>query len=82
MAAIIYRKRSLFEDLQSPPPISASSPVSNKLRSSCFSTYSILFDQLRALFPEIHTQVLFFSFISIYKFHLVRHGSSNWRFNC
>uniref|UniRef100_A0A3Q7JAD1 CUE domain-containing protein n=1 Tax=Solanum lycopersicum TaxID=4081 RepID=A0A3Q7JAD1_SOLLC len=58
MAAIIYRKRSLFEDLQSPPPISASSPVSNKLRSSCFSTYSILFDQLRALFPEIHTQLL------------------------
>lgn len=58
MAAIIYRKRSLFEDLQSPPPISASSPVSNKLRSSCFSTSSILFDQLRALFPEIHTQLL------------------------
>ncbi|XP_015059833.1 uncharacterized protein LOC107005705 [Solanum pennellii] len=58
MAAIICRKRSFFEDLQSPSSISASSPVSKKLRSSCYSTSSILFDQLRALFPDIHTQLL------------------------
>lgn len=58
MAAIICRKRSLFEDLQSSSPISASSPVSKKLRSSCYSTSSILFDQLRSLFPDIHTQLL------------------------
>ncbi|KAH0705678.1 hypothetical protein KY285_012198 [Solanum tuberosum] len=58
MAAIICRKRSFFEDLQSPSPISASSPVLKKLRSSSYSTSPIHFDQLRALFPDIDSQLL------------------------
>ncbi|KAL3352016.1 hypothetical protein AABB24_020217 [Solanum stoloniferum] len=58
MAAIICRKRSFFEDLQSPSPISASSPVLKKLRSSSYSISPIHFDQLRALFPDIDCQLL------------------------
>ncbi|KAL3322278.1 hypothetical protein AABB24_039753 [Solanum stoloniferum] len=58
MAAIICRKRSFFEDLQSPSPISASSPVLKKLRSSSYSTSPIHFNQLRALFPDIDSQLL------------------------
>ncbi|KAJ8550859.1 hypothetical protein K7X08_000229 [Anisodus acutangulus] len=51
MSAIICRKRSFFEDLQSPSPIS----VSKKLR--CSPPSSSLFDQLRALFPDMDTQI-------------------------
>ncbi|XP_060172769.1 uncharacterized protein LOC132603644 [Lycium barbarum] len=63
MSAIVCRKRSYFEDLQSPSsPISVSPPVSKKLRSSSFITspppLSSLFDQLRGLFPHMDTQLL------------------------
>lgn len=65
MSAIVCRKRSFFEDLQSPSPISAFPPVSKKLRCSSFSSSlmhfsppsSALFDQLRALFPDMDSQL-------------------------
>lgn len=53
MAAIVCRKRSFFEDLQSPSPISA-----KKLRSSSFTNSTLHFDQLRALFPHMDTKLL------------------------
>lgn len=64
MSAIVCRKRSFFEDLQSPSPISASPPVSKKLRCSSLSTSPVqfsapfIFDQLRALFPDMDSQLL------------------------
>ncbi|KAM3289915.1 hypothetical protein P3S67_018204 [Capsicum chacoense] len=61
MSAIVCRKRSFFEDTQSPSLISASPPVSKKLRCSSFTTSPVhfsLFDQLRALFPDMNIQLL------------------------
>ncbi|KAJ8539227.1 hypothetical protein K7X08_013479 [Anisodus acutangulus] len=66
MSAIVCRKRSFFEDSESPSPISVSPPVCKKLRFSSFSTSPVqfsppsssLFDQLKALFPDMDTQLL------------------------
>ncbi|KAK4350235.1 hypothetical protein RND71_029548 [Anisodus tanguticus] len=67
MSAIVCGKRSFFEDLQSPSPTSASPPVSKKIRCSSstspvrFSSLppppSSFIDQLRALFPDMETQL-------------------------
>ncbi|XP_060167862.1 uncharacterized protein LOC132598783 isoform X2 [Lycium barbarum] len=56
MSAIVYGKRSFYEDIQS-------APVSKKLRCSStsptrFSPPPAVIDQLRALFPDIDTQLL------------------------
>ncbi|XP_075087855.1 uncharacterized protein LOC107816418 [Nicotiana tabacum] len=68
MSAIVCRKRSYFEELQSASPTSASPPVSKKLRCSSFTTSPVhfsppsplpsLFNQLRALFPDMDNQLL------------------------
>lgn len=58
MSAAVCRKRSFFDDLQAPSSISASPPVSKKLRSSSFSTAPLHFDHLRALFPDMDGQLL------------------------
>ncbi|KAM3380646.1 hypothetical protein P3S68_006219 [Capsicum galapagoense] len=67
MSAIVCGKRSFFEDLQSPSPTSSSPPVTKKLRCSS-STSPVRFsssppppffiDQLRALFPDMDTQLI------------------------
>ncbi|XP_016511206.1 uncharacterized protein LOC107828424 [Nicotiana tabacum] len=68
MSAIVCGKRSFFDDLQSPSPTSASPPVSKKLRCSS-STSPVRFsasppppstyiDQLRALFPDMDSQLI------------------------
>ncbi|XP_009783195.1 uncharacterized protein [Nicotiana sylvestris] len=67
MSAIVCGKRSFFDDLQSPSPTSASPPVSKKLRCSS-STSPVRFsaspppstfmDQLRALFPNMDSQLI------------------------
>ncbi|KAL3511909.1 hypothetical protein ACH5RR_024626 [Cinchona calisaya] len=69
MSAIVCGKRSFFEDLQSPSPTSSSPPAAKKLR--CFSSTSpvrflqpsppqlpVLIDRLRAVFPDMDTQIL------------------------
>ncbi|XP_016553211.1 uncharacterized protein LOC107852687 isoform X2 [Capsicum annuum] len=67
MSAIVCGKRSFFEDLQSPSPTSPSTPVSKKLRCSSTSprrfsptvaVEAAAVDQLRALFPDIDSQLL------------------------
>ncbi|KAF3625479.1 putative mitogen-activated protein kinase kinase kinase 12-like [Capsicum annuum] len=67
MSAIVCGKRSFFEDLQSPSPTSSSPPVTKKLRCSSstspvrFSSSpppSVFIDQLRALFPDMDTQLI------------------------
>ncbi|XP_009618265.1 uncharacterized protein [Nicotiana tomentosiformis] len=68
MSAIVCRKRSYFEELQSASPTSASPPVSKKLRCSSFTSSPVhfsppsplpsLFNQLRALFPDMDNQLL------------------------
>ncbi|XP_009786047.1 uncharacterized protein LOC107832637 [Nicotiana tabacum] len=69
MSAIVCGKRSFFEDLQSPSPTSASPPISKKLRCSSTSPIRLssssppplqaaVIDQLRALFPDMNSQLL------------------------
>ncbi|KAI3777764.1 hypothetical protein L1987_47566 [Smallanthus sonchifolius] len=68
MSAIVCGKRSFFEEL-STSPASASPPVAKKIRCSSTSPVrippfhnsppaSVLFDQLRAVFPNIDKQLL------------------------
>ncbi|XP_009602661.1 uncharacterized protein [Nicotiana tomentosiformis] len=69
MSAIVCGKRSFFEDLLSPSPTSASPPISKKLRCSSTSPIRLpsssppplqaaVIDQLRALFPDMNSQLL------------------------
>uniref|UniRef100_M1CS11 CUE domain-containing protein n=1 Tax=Solanum tuberosum TaxID=4113 RepID=M1CS11_SOLTU len=66
MSAMVYGKRSFFDDLQSPSPTSPSTPVSKKLRCSSTSPRrfsppppaAVSIDHLRALFPDVDCQFL------------------------
>ncbi|KAH0749497.1 hypothetical protein KY290_028729 [Solanum tuberosum] len=81
MSAMVYGKRSFFDDLQSPSPISPSTPVSKKLR--CSSTSPRRFsppppavasiDHLRALFPDVDCQnsVVAFAIKRLHELHLI-----------
>lgn len=64
MSAVLCGKRSFFEDIDSsaPSPASASPPVNKKLRFSFYSPPRTPIDQLKALFPDMDNQVVFFIF--------------------
>ncbi|KAI7999735.1 hypothetical protein LOK49_LG09G02566 [Camellia lanceoleosa] len=76
MSAIVYGKRSFFEDIPSSPQSSSSPPVSQRLRYSSstspvrFSSFSnspSLLNQLRALFHDIDNQELLHDIVGFRK---------------